>query len=290
VSTHCDTLQHTHCNTLHHTATHCNTLQYTATHCNTLRHTHCNTLTATRCNTLQHTATHCNTRAPQDARTAITAADLRAAPLSLSLPEASLCMHAFGANAASHNTFPDGWRHQGWLPASAVGCRNDDDTGCGFPYVRLESNVVLRSSAPMTVGTVFLVVRFPRQRSAAEAPQAGERGEVLSRMEEMECVIDVGDAVHMSTRLLPTTLLPVDHSDVPLAAGPAQELQALAVAAGATNSINTVSHSVNTPRPAGTSHGLESFSCSLLQSVAICCCFLQSVAVCCSVLQSLAVF
>jgi len=153
--------------------------------------------------------------------------------------------------------------------------------------VRLESNVVLRSSAPMTVGTVFLVVRFPRQRSAAEAPQAGERGEVLSCMEEMECVIDVGDAVQMSTRLLPTTLLPVDH---PLAAGPAQELQALAVAAGATNSISTVSHSVNTPRPAGTSHGLESLSCSLLQSVAICCCLLQSVAVCCSVLQSLAVF
>jgi len=192
-------------------------------------------------------------------------------------------MHAFGANAASHNAFPDSWRHQGWLPASAVGCRNDDDTGCGFPYVHLESNVALRSSAPVTVGTVFLVVRFPRQRSAAEAPQAGERGEVLSRMEEMECVIDVGDAVQLSTTVIATTLLRADH---PLAAGPAQELQALAVAAGATNSINTVSHNANTPRPAGTSHGLESLSCSLLQSVAVFCSLLQSVAACCSLLQS----
>ena len=152
--------------------------------------------------------------------------------------------------------------------------------------MHLESNVALRSSAPVTVGTVFLVVRFPRQRSAAEAPQAGERGEVLSRMEEMECVIDVGDAVQLSTTVIATTLLRADH---PLAAGPAQELQALAVAAGATNSINTVSHNANTPRPAGTSHGLESLSCSLLQSVAVFCSLLQSVAACCSLLQSLAV-
>ena len=85
--------------------------------------------------------------------------------------------------ADGYNTLPDGWRHDGWLPATAR-CRN---TGrCGFPYLHLEGNAVLRSSTPMKVGTVFLVVRFPNAPAASCPGDAGAARHRLPSPDNLE--------------------------------------------------------------------------------------------------------
>ena len=77
-----------------------------------------------------------------------------------------LSMHAVASEG--FHQLPEAWRHDGWLPASSR-CRNS--SRCGFPYLRLDANTVLRSNGPMVVGTVFLVVRFPANPGAS-APAA----------------------------------------------------------------------------------------------------------------------
>ena len=88
--------------------------------------------------------------------------DVRASPsktVADALPPL-LSLHAVASEG--YHQLPEAWRHDGWLPASA---RRRNTSRCGFPYLQLDGNTVLRSNGSMTVGTVFLVVRFPPNQS-----------------------------------------------------------------------------------------------------------------------------
>eukprot|EP00960_Hanusia_phi_P063027 765337-Hanusia_phi.AAC.2 len=88
---------------------------------------------------------------------------------------------------ASHgyNPLPESWRHDNWLPSDAR-CKNDGR--CGFPYLHLDGNSVLRTRSPCRVGTIFLVLRL-----GSEA-----LGVPPHLRHDVQCIMDVGP-----TRLLP---------------------------------------------------------------------------------------
>ena len=132
-------------------------------------------------------------------------------PPQASAAEGALRLEAIATD--SYTGIPDAWRHDGWLPASAR-CRNSGTRGNGFPFLRVDRTAVLRSTAPVRVGTLILVVRFPRAAMAAlpstsartgaddntahsAAPADGaesDAGRVGRRLQHRECLVDIGIA------------------------------------------------------------------------------------------------